>query len=598
MRFFVSHFFYNHSLNTQSHMKKSYSLGLCSMVCFSLLAQGSFTKITDTANPITQLTSNARYRGAAWVDVNNDGKVDLFAAPNALFLNKGNGQFEAKNPNIAIPTLSVAGVSFADYNNDGNLDMLACNPRNNLYLGNGDGTFRSISVQIPNNINQFGWACAFGDINNDAKMDFIFAHPAGFLVRPSQTNKLYKQTETGIQQIISNYAVTNDTFPYTVPYWSDYDMDGDVDLFVASGPGGTPGLDFCYKNLFKELGKDSFSRLTQPLFAAQTQDGQTYNFVDVDNDGDLDLCLTNYNGAPTRFYRRQADGSFVSETTPFTTVGTRLDNAWGDFDNDGDLDVIMTSDNGVNAEYYQNNGAGVFTANTTTDITTAARCSGATIGDYDNDGDLDVFIHGIVRAGNEKTFGLYRSSYSTNGNKWVNFQLTGVQSNKAAIGTKVRIKATIDGRAVWQMREVSAQNTFQGQNDLRVHFGLKNATRIDSIELIWLSGRKDVFANIALNNFYKITEGGAISLIVGLEDSPNLDNLVKIYPNPVQNELKIETDPSLILKSDVEIFDVSGRIVARMPFRNSLSVADLTNGIFYLRLYAEKGVIMKKFIKP
>jgi enediyne biosynthesis protein E4 len=580
-------------------MKKHLLLLLCSAILSSLFGQGGFIKITDSTNPITQLSTNARYRGSAWVDLNNDGLVDLFAAPNAVFLNKGGGRFEAKNPQITVTAPNISGCSFADYDNDGKLDLLLTDPTNRLFLGNGDGSFREISNQIANNTGNLSWACAFGDINNDARMDAIFVHPAGFLGFPSQPNKLYKQTTTGsLQPIVSNYAVTNDTFSYTIPFWSDYDLDGDMDLFVSAGPAGRLGPDFCYQNLFKETGKDSFSRLTQPLFAAEQQDGQTYNFVDIDNDGDLDLCLTNYNGAPTRLYRRQANGSFTRDTTPFTNAVRRLDNAWADFDNDGDLDVIMTADQGVPIEYYENDGTGKFKAVTNTDITTGSRCSGATIGDYDNDGDLDVFVHGITTQAGVKTFGLYQSTYSINGNKWVNFRCVGKQSNRAAIGTKVRVKARIGGVAKWQMREILAQNTFQGHNDLRVHVGLKEATQIDSVEVTWLSGRKDVFANLAVNNFYRLTEGEQIVVTTGIEETQNLEKLVKIYPNPVQDQLKIEIDKTLILKSDIEIFDVAGRLLLRQQnHQTTFQTYLLPNGVYYLRLYATQGLVMKKFIK-
>jgi enediyne biosynthesis protein E4 len=577
-------------------MKKQlrYAVALCFCSFYNLFAQGGFTKITDASNPITQLFSNARYRGAAWVDANNDGRVDLFAAPNSLYINKGGGKFEVQSSGVIAPNPSVSGCSFADYDNDGDIDLLTTNPISQLYLNDAKGNFSDISNTIPNLNKLPAWACAFGDLNNDAKMDFIFVHPAGFLTQPSLPNKLYKQTAAG-PVLITGYEVTRDTQPYTVPFWSDYDLDGDMDLFVSTGPAGTLGPDFCYKNLFKETQKDSFMRLTQPLFASELQDGQTYNFVDIDNDGDLDLCLTNYAGATTRLYRRQADGSFKSETTPFTNALNRLDNAWGDFDNDGDLDVLMTSDGGTPVELYMNDGKGVFTLNSATDITKASRCSGVTIGDYDNDGDLDVFIHGTILQNGTKTFGLYESTYNSNSNKWVNFQCIGTTSNRSAIGTKMRIKATIGGTSTWQMREILAQNTFQGQNDLRVHFGLKDAAKIDSIEVLWLSGKKDVFTNIALNNFYKITEGGA--LITGIEEQQEKAHLINLSPNPVTDILNIEFDKTLNINSLVEIFDTTGRIILIKNMQNnSIPLSNIPNGIYFIRFNIDKEHIVKKFI--
>src|SRR5262249_15618062 len=131
--------------------------------------------------------------------------------------------------------------------------------------------------------------------------------------------------------------------PYTIPTWSDYDLDGDMDLFIGSGPAQVAPLpDFNYKNLLKETGSFSLERLTSFPFKVP-QDGQTYNFIDYDNDGDLDICLTNYSQAPSRFYLN-SDTGYVSLTTPFTTTIGHLSNCWGDIDNDGFLDVLIATD--------------------------------------------------------------------------------------------------------------------------------------------------------------------------------------------------------------------------------------------------------------
>ena len=576
-------------------MKKFLIYALVAFHTLPLFSQGGFTYISSTVepdNPITQMVSLTRYRGAAWIDVNGDGKVDLFAAPNFLFINKGNGKFESKTLSISLLGEAPSGVSWADFDNDGDADLLLTKALAELYLNDGLGNLTNNTAAIPNISGYRAWGCAFGDYNNDSKMDFIYVHPAGFLGTP-QPCKLYKQTVNGIQQV-TGYAITSDNQPYTVPFWSDFDQDGDLDLFVASGPAGTSGLDFCYQNMLKETGRDTFIRMTQPLFASELQDGQTYNFIDIDNDGDLDLCLTNYGGVATKMYRRNADASYTKLTAPFTNKRPRLDNAWGDFDNDGDLDVILTSDSGTFVEYYENDGLGNFTINTSTDITKARNCSGVTLGDYDNDGDLDVFINGDTSS---TKFGLYKSTYSTNGNKWINFKCKGTASNRSAIGTKVRIKATIDGNPTWQIREILAQNTFQGQNDLRVHFGLKAATKIDSVEVVWLSGKKDVFINVLPNQFYQITEGGAITTSLPELPSEYADKII-IYPNPTTNILFIKTEIAISADKPLEVYDMNGKIMLTNTFKNGqLNINSLPNGEYFLRLYTDQGVTMKKFLK-
>jgi hypothetical protein len=184
--------------------------------------------------------------------------------------------------------------------------------------------------------------------------------------------------------------------------------------------------------------------MTSELFAIQIQDGQCFNFVDYDNDGDFDLCLTNYYSAPTRFYKNNG-GTYLSIPTPFTTATTNIANCWGDYDNDGDLDVIITNDNQITRYYRNDNGVFVFLSN---GLSTPTATNGAANADYDNDGDLDVFFNGVGNNGNTTSVGLYRNDTVAGNRKWVNIKLTGTASNKSALGAIVRLKSTINGQPV------------------------------------------------------------------------------------------------------------------------------------------------------
>jgi hypothetical protein len=154
--------------------------------------------------------------------------------------------------------------------------------------------------------------------------------------------------------------------------------------------------------------------------------------------------------------------------------------------------------------------------------------AGASAGDYDNDGDLDLFVTG---GGAMKA--LYRNDLN-NGNSWINIRCEGTSSNRAAIGAKVRAKAAIDGKAVWQMREISSQNAFNGHNMLNVHFGFGNATRIDSLKVEWPSGQTDQATNVPLNRFITVTEGSGITTGVKADITaiPVDFVLSQNYPNP------------------------------------------------------------------
>ncbi|MEP7169179.1 MAG: FG-GAP-like repeat-containing protein [Bacteroidota bacterium] len=553
----------------------------------TLFGQGGFTKVVDPGNPVTTFTSPGAYKGAAWVDYDNDGDLDLFASPNFLFRNDGNGVFvQLTNPFGFTALQNPGGSSWADLNHDGFIDCIIAQKPSGVYLNNGNGTFTNISSQI-SNFNTFpAWACAIGDWNKDAFPDFVFAHAAGFLTPGPFPSKLYLNTNAAVTpQYITGITLTDSTKPYTVPYWSDYDLDGDMDLFVASGPGGSPGPDFCYKNLKVETGLDSLQPMTSELFVQQLQDGQCYNFVDYDNDGDMDLCLTNYSGAQTRFYINSG-GVYTLQTMPFTAQTGNLTNDWADFDNDGDIDVLITNDQQL-TKYYRNNGNGTFA--TAISLGIAGGC-GITNGDYDNDGDLDLFIHGT---GNARA--LFRND-SVYNNNWVNIKCTGITSNTSAIGTIVKLKVTINGSAVWQLREINAQNSFQSQNDLRVHFGLGNATVIDSIIIKYSSGQIATLTNIAVNNFYCHEEGtNSLCLATGIKEMKNNSSDLSIYPNP--SDSFINTKSKNNSKIDYwQIFDSTGKIIS-FGKNLKIDVSKMTPGNYFLRIISDKKINTFPFIK-
>lgn len=491
----------------------------------SILAQGGWTKIqSSSGNPVTTFTSPGIYKGAAWVDVNNDGNTDLFAMPNFLFINQGNGVFtHITNAGInPAPLQNPGGCSWADINNDGFTDFITAQNPSEIYINNGNSTFNNITSQLSSLNGYASWGCALADVNNDNQLDLFYAQAFGFhgAAFPYPC-RFYIQNSSGGFNMQTGYACTDSVKPYTVPYFHDYDLDGDMDLFIATGPGGSPGPDYCYKNLKVETGLDTLIRMSAEPWTTQLQDGQCYNFIDYDNDGDLDLCLTNYAGASTRFYRNDGGGNYTALTTPFTVTLPFLSNSWGDFDNDGDLDVIIASDNAP-LKYF-NNTNGVFTL-TVPSLTVPASNSAVISCDYDNDGDLDLFIHGDNSARS-----LWRNDSVATGNHFVSYTLKGTVSNSSAIGAVIKIKAFINGVAVWQMRQVTAQNSFQGQNDLRVHFGLGDGTLVDSLIIHWLSGIKECYTLKPVDVFATLIEGNGTPLNT---QETEIHEGLKIYPNP------------------------------------------------------------------
>jgi hypothetical protein len=554
-------------------------------------AQSGWTKITTTVNPITTFTSAGTYKGAAWVDINKDGNIDLFAMPNFVFINTGNGNFtQLTGLNInPTPLQTPGGCSWADINNDGNIDFITAQNPSEIYLNNGNNTFQNFSANVPALNGYAAWGCVLADINNDDKLDILYAQAYGFhgSATPTPCNLFMQDAGSFSFTQKKGYAFTDSLKPYTVPYFHDYDMDGDMDLFIATGPGGSPGRDYCYRNMKKETGLDTLYKMTAEPWTTQLQDGQCYNAMDFDNDGDLDMCLTNYSGASSHFYIN-ASGTYSAVTTPFSTTAPRLSNSWGDFDNDGDLDVIIAYDNAI-SKYYRNNGNGTFTQ--ISSFAASAQNSCIVSCDYDNDGDLDIFVDGINAAR-----GLYKNDTVAGNRAWANYNLVGTISNTSAIGAIIKIKATISGSSVWQIRTVTAQNSFQGQNDLRQHFGLGDATRIDSLLIFWPSGIKEYYTNKNVKQFETLLEGSGTPLGIKKKEK---ENDLTVYPNPTNGFITIDIKNADLLPITSKIIDAFGKIVYQgllTKSKNDLQLTGIKNGIYLLIGEAGQESFIKKII--
>ena len=338
-------------------------------------------------------------------------------------------------------------------------------------------------------------------------------------------------------------------------------------------------MDFHYDNQLAQTGEANWVKQTAHPWTKQTQDGQNYNFIDIDNDGDLDMALTNWGGASNRLYLNE-NGSYTALEAPFTTGGVCLANAWGDFDNDSYIDVIITAGGtGQHAGLYRNNGNNTFDfkGNIILD-NIGGNSAGISLGDYDNDGDLDFFTVGMEK-------GLFRNDLPDH-NAWLNVALTGVESNTAALGAKIRAKASIKGREVWQIREISAQNTFMGHNSLRAHFGLLDATVVDSLIISWPSGLEEIYTDVPVRTFQKYTEGDSNSTGIAFHQllSPDL----QVYPNPANDHLWIEWDSEEFgQEGQLHLLDITGKVIYHLTGMTGSKVSIPTDqfaaGLYVLR---------------
>ncbi len=612
---------------------KTFSFTILFILFASALFSQTFTKITDS--PVA--TDSGRTLGISFVDFDGDGDIDIysnnltFPAVDEDYLYKnmlietGTANFERVTNagdllNLGTGTL---GSTWADADNDGDLDVLLAGFQSRVFLNNGDGTFGLVNegaIEWEQD-RKAAWSASAADWTGDGYTDLLYVHAAGFIAGGPQPNHMFISNGDGTFFEVESGAsdVTTGTGPYTCANWADYDRDGDIDLFIGSGPAnGTVAPDFIYKNMLVETGTATLERVTGSPFIDADRDGQVYNFIDYDNDGDLDMCVTNYwgglaAGMPNELWRND-DGEYtqITQGRLVTDPGMSLANVWGDFDNDGDMDVFISNDGGSINRFYTNNGDGTFTALTNDvfdDESQNTSSYGASVGDYDNDGDLDLVVgNGAFNTYPGDLNFLYRND-TENDNNWINIKAEGTQTNRSATGTEVYAKANINGVDTWQFRFISSSDTFNGQNDLRVHFGFGDATVIDTLIIEWLSGNVDVFTNVELNKFYTAVEGGSLTenVITDVEKTnelPEKFSLEQNYPNPFNPTTTIKYSVPQAEFVSIIVYDVLGNEVQTLvnetknagSYSINFDASELSSGTYFYSLRAGSLNITNKML--
>ncbi len=342
----------------------------------------------------------------------------------------------------------------------------------------------------------------------------------------------------------------------------------------------------------------------------------TGSWGEYDNDGDLDLFAGNF-GPPGNgcngndfLFRNDGHSAFTSLTSsiPATQGGCSFGSVWGDFDNDGDLDLYVTNGSrpiGDQNFLYWNNGNGSFTRETA-DVTTTdvASSYGVAAADYDRDGDLDLFVADWTQPGQNNR--LYRNLAQSNGNHWLEMRLRGTTSNRAAIGARVRVKAIVSGEtAVWQMREVTGQTGYCGQT-LEQHFGLGQATAVDSLWVRWPSGTVESFTDVPVDRYLTLTEGSGWSGVTAERPTvPRTFGLLAGYPNPFNPSVEITFEVAVAGPVELAIYDLAGRRVATLldGVRSSglqrvrWDGYGASSGVYFCRLRAGGNMATIKLLK-
>ena len=555
---------------------------------FSFSSNGqSFTKIIS--GDIVSKKSGSR--SANFIDVNKDGWDDIFISNgpsggenNMLYLNNQDGTFTTViDDPIVSDGAKSDGATFGDADNDGDLDACVVTwygDKNNYYKGH-NGWFFSSPENIITEAGTYSETASWGDMDNDGWLDLYVTNSEG-----NKKNNLFRNTGNGnFEEITSGPMVETIRFSRSVD-WIDYDLDGDADIFVTNENNQQ-------NELFQNNGSGEFTKLSNIEFLNSAKNSAGSSWADIDNDGDFDLFVANWQNQANQLFINNGDGTFstVNQGPLVQDLRWSFGSAFADADNDGDLDLyVCNAFGGVEKNsFYINNGNGTFERD---DQSAPATQSGWTFGcawgDYNQDGFMDLVLANCK--GDNQENSLFRND--GNNNNWFKLSCEGNQTNRSAIGTIVKAKATINGQAVWQMRRIAGQSGYNSQNSLVVHFGLGDATIIDSLIIDWGVGETQYFENVAINNICQIKQGEQLECTTtSTKDNVLSIPKLKTFPNPSNGDyFEIENPFEISQESiSIKIIDISGRTIyqtntVRSESKIEMNDCNLSSGSYQLIL--------------
>ena len=523
----------------------------------------------DTKKYIIETTGS----GVAIFDYDNDGWPDIFVvngtmlegvpegAPltNHLYHNNHDGTFTDVTAQVGLTATGWGqGVCVGDYDNDGWEDLYVTYYGKNRLYHNDHGVFAEVAEKsgVAGSGKAWGTGCAFVDYNRDGHLDLIVANYVDFDLASTPVpggasscrwkgvpvmcgprglrgskNILYENRGDGTFTDVTRKAHIDQTsghFGFSVSTF-DFDDDGWPDIYIADD--SAPSV------LYHNNRDGTFTDVAVTAGVAYNEDGREQagmgtTIADYNGDGTLDIFKTNFSDDTPTLYSNNGNGIFTDVTYP---AGLGLHTqylGWGtmffDFDNDGWPDLILVNghvypvvDNFHLASgyleprlLYHNNSNGTFSdisENAGPGITATTSGRGLAVGDFRNDGQLSVVINNM----NAKPSLLVNSLRS--GNHWIAFKTVGTRSNRDGIGAKITVKA---GKRTL-VDEVRSGSSYISQNDMRVHFGLGSATKIDYVQVRWPSGLVERFDKLPPDAIHVLKEGTGEAVSPDLKKSAN-----------------------------------------------------------------------------
>jgi hypothetical protein len=436
-----------------------------------------------------------------WLDYDGDGWFDILFARgwlggsrvNELYRNNRDGTFSrATNAltRLAGKWQSGASPTAADFDNDGDLDFVLVQwpPLKPILFVSQFSQGISDFTPVPLT-GALGFAASFADLEDDGWADLAVTAIAGDQSDPSAL----LHNAGGQFQLITNtpFALRNE---YMIWHnWVDYDEDGDTDFW-----GGHSERAGWRAALFQNQGNGTLNRVATHVLVETPSSGSYPCWADYDNDGHLDALVLYGGSQPAVLYRNRGGGEFEADSALPALQGLDF-GEWADYDNDGDLDLYVTGGSRP-GRLFANDGTGRLTELLTRPTHPNPIARFPSWADYNNDGFQDLLL---------MDFGgpaaLFQNNLPQTGsrNHWLKIQLKGVVSNPNGLGAKIRVKATIGGKSVWQMRQVGVHCL---PVDLLAHFGLGDAAKVDTLRIEWPSGIVQESHDVATKQFMTITE--------------------------------------------------------------------------------------------
>ncbi|MBT4504594.1 MAG: CRTAC1 family protein [Gemmatimonadetes bacterium] len=506
---------------------------------------GHFTDIAATTG--VNIPSHAG--GSIIEDFDADGLLDIVTSSRGLrdqmryFHNEGNGTFSDRTQQAGlIGQLGGLNMSHADYDNDGDRDITvwrgawmgeAGKHANSLLQNQGNGRFEDVTAQAGILAFHPTHSGVWGDYDNDGMLDLFVGNESSPPPKPPHPNELYHNNGDGTFSNVAAAAGVAGVGFVKGAAWGDYDNDGMLDLYLSHLNGDNV--------LYHNNGDGTFTDVTATAGVAEPYVCFPTWFWDYDNDGWEDILVAGFDMADlgdmaaihmdlpfgadyNRLYRNRGDGTFeeVAQKLHMDRVILSMGANYGDLDSDGYLDCYfgtgMPDMRTLLPNRMLRNAAGQRFQDVTTSggFGTLQKGHGVSFGDLDNDGDQDIYhVLGAAFEGDVYENVLFENP--GHGNRWLILYLEGVQSNRDAIGARIRVHVRTRAGSQRDIYLTVRTGGSFGSSPLRREIGLGDATTIEQVEVTWPAGKRQLFTELRLDSAYRLREGDLQAIEVALQ---------------------------------------------------------------------------------